>query len=63
MPKSDDGTYYLPFFITIKKTKMEDTKLEEFRKKLADTVSFQESLNVKAEMIPLSLIQDRIRKE
>lgn len=63
MPKVDDGTYYLPFFISIKKTKMEDNKLEELRKKLADTVTYQEALNAKAEMIPLSMIQDRIKKE
>ena len=54
MPKTDDGTYYLPFFISIKKTKMADSKLEDLRKKLADTVTYQDAVNLKAEMIPLS---------
>jgi Methyltransferase domain len=59
-----DGREMLPFFITIKRTKIpKDPKLEELRVKMSETVYFQDSAVGKAEMQPISGIHDRVKKE
>jgi hypothetical protein len=56
---------YLPFFITIKRTSVnpEDTKIQDMRKKVSDTISFSESPLSKAELLSSETIGEKIKKE
>jgi len=50
--------------VTIKRTKIpEDPKFQELREKMTETVYFQDSALSKNELIPLSDVQERVKKE
>lgn len=54
----------LPFFVTVKRNQIpQEPKLQELRKKMSETVYFQDSAMNKAEMQPTSGIHDRVKKE
>lgn len=63
--KEQDPSNYIPFFITIKRTAVnpEDQKIQEMRKKVSDTISFQESPARKAELLSSSTIAEKIKRE
>lgn len=59
-----DGQQMLPFYLTIKRTAItKDAKIQELRVKMSQTVYFQDSPQSKADMLPSSGIQERIKKE
>jgi hypothetical protein len=59
-----DGTQLIPFYVTIKRTQIPaDPKFQELRKKMTESVYFQDSAVGKNEIIPLADVQERIKKE
>jgi hypothetical protein len=54
----------LPFYVTVKRTQIpKDDKFQQLRIKMSETVYFQDSAVNKAEMIPVSTIYDKVKKE
>ena len=61
---SPDGSAMLPFFVTVKRTQIpQEPKLQELRKKMSETVYFQDSPAGKSEMVNVDIIDERIKKE
>lgn len=60
-----DNSNFIPFFITIKRTSVspDNQKIQEFRKKLCDTVSFQENPVAKAELMTPTEVVERVKRE
>lgn len=59
-----DGSSMLPFFVTVKRTKItSDSKLQELRTHMNEIVYFTDSHASKAEMQLASAIQERVKKE
>lgn len=62
--QNPDGTFLIPFYVTVKRTQIpEGPKFEEIRVKMTESVYFQDSPVGKNEMISTEDIHDRIKKE
>ena len=62
--QNPDGTFLIPFYVSVKRTQIpKDPKFEVLRKKMTESVYFQDSAVGKNEMIPITNIHDRIKKE